>query len=301
MSRKGDVFEKAVASIQSKIDPNSKVTHDEKIVDKYGHFRQFDVVIRGKLGGRNLLGVIECKDWKAKVDLPVIDAFLTKMRGVNAHFGIIASNSGFTKSSLEKCKMEQIGAISLIPNENTGVGFAIKMSVCAREYSWTNMYAEMSGTGYVVIDRNTTIEEMFVKGKEDFSLADWFRYHLDNEYEHDDYVGDYRKEITFVKPQLIIAKGYEFPVSKFVFCASRIVKYKHRYINVNGDGMYEWNDDCLLIPPGGEVLFGPFTNDPSDWEEYEGEELKREGFDFIVAAIVRLYYDEKVPFDISKL
>lgn len=90
---KGKAFEKTVAAIQSRIDPDSDVTHDEKIKDRLGIFRQFDVVIRGRLGGRNLLGVIECKDWKTKVDMPTVDAFYSKCNDINANFFGIASNS----------------------------------------------------------------------------------------------------------------------------------------------------------------------------------------------------------------
>ncbi len=40
-------FEKAVAVIQEQIDPTSSVYHNEKIIDRLGHARQFDIVIRG--------------------------------------------------------------------------------------------------------------------------------------------------------------------------------------------------------------------------------------------------------------
>lgn len=58
----GVSLELAVANIQKMMDPNSTVTHDEKLKDRVGNIRQYDVVIRGQFGGRQVLGVIECKD-----------------------------------------------------------------------------------------------------------------------------------------------------------------------------------------------------------------------------------------------
>jgi hypothetical protein len=76
----GRSYELAVARIQQLIDPASIVTHDEKIVDRLGNERQFDVVIRGKFAGREVLGLIECKDHNHRKGPSAIEAFAKKMR-----------------------------------------------------------------------------------------------------------------------------------------------------------------------------------------------------------------------------
>ena len=50
--RPGISFEKAVALVQAQFDPAANVTHNEVIVDRLGHSRQFDVVIRGAFAGQ---------------------------------------------------------------------------------------------------------------------------------------------------------------------------------------------------------------------------------------------------------
>ena len=50
-------FEKAVAAIQAQIDPTSSVSHNERIVDRMGHARQFDIVIKGSFAGQTMLGM----------------------------------------------------------------------------------------------------------------------------------------------------------------------------------------------------------------------------------------------------
>lgn len=64
--RLGIEFEKIVSDIQSRIDPNATVLHNQRIVDRHGHSRQFDVEIRGKFAGQEIIGVIECKDKNRK-------------------------------------------------------------------------------------------------------------------------------------------------------------------------------------------------------------------------------------------
>lgn len=102
--RPGIAFEKLVATMQTRIDPTCQVTHNENIVDRLGHSRQFDVVIRGMFAAQKMLGVIECQDMRRKVGNPDVDAFATKARDVNSNFKILMSRSGFTKHVLEKMR-----------------------------------------------------------------------------------------------------------------------------------------------------------------------------------------------------
>src|SRR5437868_10198208 len=112
--RPGISFEKAVALVQAQIDPAATVTHNEVIVDRLGHARQFDVVIRGSFAGQLVLGVIECKDLKRKVGLQEIDAFITKSQDVNANVRLFMSRRGFTRPALKKCAHYGIQPLSLL-------------------------------------------------------------------------------------------------------------------------------------------------------------------------------------------
>ena len=111
----GISLELAVANIQKMIDPNSTVTHDEKLKDRVGNIRQYDVVIRGKFGGRQVLGVIECKDHSRKIGPSVIEAFSKKTENLGANLRLIVSRKGFTKQALTLAKHENTGCLSLLP------------------------------------------------------------------------------------------------------------------------------------------------------------------------------------------
>src|SRR5215212_5196720 len=92
----GIPFEKIVARIQQMMDPNSTVTHNEKLNDRVGNRRQYDVVIRGQFGGRPVLGVIECKDHSRRKGAETVEAFAKKTENLGANLRIVVSRKGFT-------------------------------------------------------------------------------------------------------------------------------------------------------------------------------------------------------------
>src|SRR5215831_18005210 len=87
----GISFEKTVAAIQQMMDPNSTVTHNEKLTDRVGNKRQYDVVIRGQFGGRPVLGVMECKDHSRKKGPDAVEAFAKKSENLGANLRIMVS------------------------------------------------------------------------------------------------------------------------------------------------------------------------------------------------------------------
>src|SRR5579863_1121543 len=121
----GVALELLVARIQQMMEPNSTVTHNEWIVDRFGIKRQFDVVVRGKYAGRDILGVIECKDHGRKKGPDAIEAFAKKAENVNAHFKCIVSRKGFSKKGLSLARKEGVGCLSVLANDPMQGGFGI--------------------------------------------------------------------------------------------------------------------------------------------------------------------------------
>ncbi|KAA8782525.1 restriction endonuclease [Paenibacillus amylolyticus] len=292
--KQGTAFEVAVMDIQKLIDPNSNVSHDEKIIDKYGHPRQFDVVIRGELGGRKLLGVIECKDWKAKVDLPVVDAFITKMRDINANFGMIFSNSGFTRTAIEKCAKNDIGVKSLLQNDNLVTKVKIKYHVYLKCYDWRGFKVRIFGSGPVNWDPENTINDMFI-GEQ--NLLEWFQYHLDS-MPYLDVEGPYEKEVEFSFPQVIQVRGHSVVVQRIVFMATRVMQLRHTDTDIKGNGVFDWNENSMSFPENWMIDM-KVPDDPSQWEEYNGP--IREGFDIRFGVTALQYSKEHPPLNIEKL
>ena len=121
----GVTLEKAVAHIQQLMDRNSTVTHNEKLVDRVGNRRQFDVVIRGHFAGMDILGVVECKDHNTKKGPREVGAFAKECEHLNANIKLMVSKKGFTQQALRLARHDGIGCLSLLPNDTHQCGFTV--------------------------------------------------------------------------------------------------------------------------------------------------------------------------------
>ena len=86
-----------------------EVVKDEKL---QGHLskqkRQIDVVIRRNKKGRNILGSIQCKYQSRKVDLTQMESFIGSLEDIRANFGMVVSNSGYTRGAKELARAKHI-------------------------------------------------------------------------------------------------------------------------------------------------------------------------------------------------
>jgi hypothetical protein len=134
----GVSLEKLVVRVQQMMDPNSTVSHNERLEDRIGNTRQYDVVIRGRFGGRPVLGVIECKDHNRKKGPTAVEAFAKKTENLGANLRLMVSKKGFTKQALDLAKHEHIGCLSLLPADPKQAGFSIGDMWYGVIRLWTN-------------------------------------------------------------------------------------------------------------------------------------------------------------------
>ena len=135
----GQSFEIIVARLQQMMDPHSVVSHNERLTDRIGNRRQFDVVIRGQFAGRQVLGVVECKDHRRRKGPDTIEAFSRKSENVGANLRVVVSCRGFTTQALRLAKHENIGCVSLLPTPDEQVGFSIGEAWYGVIKRWTRL------------------------------------------------------------------------------------------------------------------------------------------------------------------
>src|SRR5690606_26608245 len=104
-------------------------------------------------------------------------AFITKMRDINANFGLIFSNSGFTERAIEKCAKNDIGVKSLLQNDALETKVKIMYHVYLKCYDWRDFTVQMFGSGPAILNPDTTINDMYISGQ---NLLEWFQHHLDS-------------------------------------------------------------------------------------------------------------------------
>jgi hypothetical protein len=295
----GIAFEKMVAAMQAQIDPTSTVTHNEVIVDRLGHSRQFDVVIRGQLAGQKLFGIIECKDLKRRVGNPEVDAFVTKSRDVNANFKLLMSRSGFTKPALEKCVDYGIEALSLVESDPANKKFFLGTRWTADVRRWGKLTVWLN-----FLNPDDKVEEIAIKdlkigGK---PLMDGINNVL---FEHekslvqiepDSIVGF---DVNFNIPQAIEVKpGLEKLCKGIVFhveCQTDKLEYR---MGMSADGFFNWNRNEITVPPGGVIVTEGVPTDFSLWSPRSDHNWKASSFlEVHVTSISFKYIDDAIDLD----
>lgn len=101
---KGKSFETFIENLERLLNKATSTTIEKNtyLTSKNGSRRQIDVLLTHKIGRHIFKTIIECKDWKRKVDIKVIDEFSAKVKSVGADKGIIVSKSGFTSGLLKE-------------------------------------------------------------------------------------------------------------------------------------------------------------------------------------------------------
>lgn len=106
----GKEYEKFVHDIYDALLDDEKYTSVELDVWLEGAdgLRQIDILLRSKIANINLTTIIECRDYKNKLNINGIDGFHSKLMDVNAGKGVIISRKGFSKKATNKAKRVEI-------------------------------------------------------------------------------------------------------------------------------------------------------------------------------------------------
>ncbi len=93
-------YEHYIHQVFSDLYPEATITHN---VQKIGVIsrtkRQIDVLIEGYLAGYSLNIVVDCKYFNKKVDVKVVESFISFLHDVKANKGILITNRGFTQAA----------------------------------------------------------------------------------------------------------------------------------------------------------------------------------------------------------
>ena len=269
---KGIAYEKAVAAVQAMMDPNSKVEHNVQIPDRDGIKRQFDVVVRGNIGGVTMLIVIECKDQKRKVGIPAIEAFYAKSRSVRANMPIFVSRSGFTKSAIIKAKAYDMCVLSLVRKDGDEP-LKLKSEWFMESYAWSQVQFQFHFSDESLQLNDIDCNAITYDGHK---LLDWWSKRMD-EYHHLE-EGDYEHTLDFTEPREFTIESKPVLIKSVSCIATRTKEILKKSVSINTDGFYDWSQEQVKVPSGATITTGNFLSDFSDWEKHEGSIPKPSGF-----------------------
>jgi len=205
------------------MDPNSIVTHNEILHDRVGNDRQCDVVIRGSFAGRPILGIMECKDLNKKVGPDVVEAFSKKAENIGANVRILVSKKGFTKSALNIAKHENIGCLSLLPEDPMQAGFSIGDTWYGVVQIWDSIRLTVKFA--TSVEPINTFRPDTLKINQQL-IGLWFMKKLFTAYNEVQVEGKYMLVVSFHEEQKIEIEGQIFSVLGVACSADRIIRKK---------------------------------------------------------------------------
>lgn len=116
MPRQGNSFHRLVHAIERSVvnNPSVRIEAPKMMPNKdTGRLREHDIVLTFTEGHRELLMAIECRDRSKPVGVPDVEQFHSKRERTGIDRGIIVSQTGFTKTAIEKAASYNIGCLSL--------------------------------------------------------------------------------------------------------------------------------------------------------------------------------------------
>jgi hypothetical protein len=266
----GKKLEATVARIQQMMDPNTTVTRNEVLIDRLGNKREFDVVIRGSVGGRALLGVIECRDHKRRKGPAAVEGFAKKCENLNANLRTMVSRGGFTKQALVVAKHEGIGCLSLLPDDPLQVGFGI-----GDMWYGVHLNAKMSLTVHFASTPAPEIQFDPLSVKHSgIPVIHWFMREYFGSIPSDPYDakgGTWTRSVSFRLPVTIEINNVAYTVRGLDAVANSSLEYKRQFVLWTGDAFYDWHAERFTIPPAGRVVGSSVdTHMIEGWTTFEG-------------------------------
>lgn len=132
----GKALEQLVMAIQEyqKNNPDTHIVSNAILRDRAGVDREVDVFVRNTFQGENIGIAFECKDYKRKVGVNIVDEFKSKCNDIpDIHKGIIVSPSGFTDGAKKKAQFLGISLCQIdnVPLEELLNPFDILYTQCS--------------------------------------------------------------------------------------------------------------------------------------------------------------------------
>lgn len=115
--KKGRYYEEKTAGLVQKFNPKAQVLQGVRVVGKLSKLkREVDVQLIDPSKYDYI--VFECKDHKAKVDIELVEALVTKLKDLGTDKGAVVSNSGYTKGAYKIAEAHGIDLLSIVDTDD---------------------------------------------------------------------------------------------------------------------------------------------------------------------------------------
>lgn len=141
-------FEDLVASIQRQLAPSATVAQNEKIRGRRtGRLRDIDISVRQKVGQYDILIAIDCKDYRRKINVKDVEAFMGLADDVGANQAAMVAPRGFSSTAKTRAAAGGISLFRLIDAEDHDWKSYVSIPAVAELREITAFSLTFSGTG----------------------------------------------------------------------------------------------------------------------------------------------------------
>lgn len=265
MKNNGKYFESTVKNLHELWGKSFVITANEKIIDIFGVEREFDVVLRGKMGPYEVLGIVECKDYSRKIDVKIIDAFQTKANSVNASVKIIFSKQGFSSNAIKLAFKYGINLYSVWNGDVKSCNIVLK---CC----WKILHTEINISGLAKLVPELALgvpmnlsevknnNQFIITGIEDVIYRD---------------SGDITEGTAIFKFEnnftISVDELYSGVMEWIEIKFTKKITKKYKMIEIIGSGIYDWSNKKLNLPPNSTVSTQMVHTNFRDWTDATDE------------------------------
>lgn len=289
----GKEFEEIVSNIYRQFSSSGTVlATDDKILGKSGRKRQIDISLKTDIAGNQVLIIIECKDYKRKVDIQRVDELIGKMDDVNAHGGVLISNSGFTSTAVERAKQSGRVRLCTVLDSNNGklrsklnIPTKVTFENFKEPYKVEVKIQNIGQNGSEKVELRFCEEIIREKGFEALKeVNDWIKTEAENFP-----TGDYsRDKIIFESDIVVISLKVNF---------SKVLRsFVNENIFTECIGIYDYTNKSLIKGNIGNTTFEE-NNIIEHWKEIDPEDYT----ELTEYKRVNSYDDENMKLTIEKL
>jgi len=155
-------YEKKIFNFLKETYLDCEIEFDDSIFGIYSNVeRQIDFAIRVNLAGKRIFGIVDCKYYNKKIDVKIIESFIGMMQDVNANFGFMITNQGYSQAAKNRVKNSNLKLDVLSFNELN----EIKLSV---DYFFNQNIKGLQLSKYEFIRRNKQNTGYFDEKKSDY-------------------------------------------------------------------------------------------------------------------------------------
>lgn len=273
MTKLGDEYQEIVALVQQALDPDAQVKAGQWIEGPDGQ-RDMDVEVRGTINGERHFILVECKDWKRKAGIGVVDALESKRRDLGADSAVIYSNSGFTEPSLRKGKRVGIRLFSALRAGDPRIRFILHREIVAKVRSVTKYSILFFGDvdEMVKLPLDWTPHDIEYAGK---PMVNFFRDESLVILKQEKMAKSITATYVFDLPILIDVQGNSISVKVMQLIMECIETHVSQIVEENVTlGHYDFLNDTVTIPNKQALIVGQFDN--TKWREIDTTKFKIE-------------------------